>query len=195
MIAMALANEPDILIADEPTTALDVTIQAQILELLKELQARLGMAILLITHDLDHRRRFAERVARDDPGRVVEQGAGGRALRPPAPPLHAPSPGGGAEGHGAGCRPERAGRHGRGDLKVYFPIVRGLLRRTVGHVKAVDGVIEVRAGQTVGVVGESGSGKTTLGLALLRLCASPGGIGFAGRRSKALLAGAAAVAA
>jgi microcin C transport system ATP-binding protein len=182
MIAMALANEPDILIADEPTTALDVTIQAQILQLLKDLQARLGMAILLITHDLAVVRRFAERVCVMTKGEIVEQGPVATVFDRPhhaytrhllaAEPTERAMP----------ADPAAATVVTARDLQVHFPIRRGLLKRTIGHVKAVDGVdLVVREGQTMGVVGESGSGKTTLGLALLRLLPSQGSILF-GRR-------------
>ena len=182
MIAMALANEPDLLIADEPTTALDVTIQAQLLKLLAELQQRLGMAILLITHDLTIVRKFAHRVAVMKGGVIVEQGPVAETFERPRDPytrvLLAAEPRGTARGLPAAAADVLAGK----DIRVHFPIQRGLLKRTVGHVKAVDGVsLEVRGGETVGVVGESGSGKTTLGLALLRLTASEGGIAFAGR--------------
>ncbi|MEK0081606.1 ABC transporter ATP-binding protein [Benzoatithermus flavus] len=182
MIAMALANEPDILIADEPTTALDVTIQAQILKLLKDLQARLGMAILLITHDLTIVRRFADKVAVMTEGRLVEQGPVARIFERPQHPytrhLLAAEPKGEPQPANPAAPVVMAAR----DLKVHFPIQRGLLKRTVGWVKAVDGIsLDVRAGQTVGVVGESGSGKTTLGLALLRLLPSRGEIRFEGR--------------
>ncbi|WP_374444945.1 ABC transporter ATP-binding protein [Stella sp.] len=182
MIAMALATEPDILIADEPTTAVDVTIQAQLLKLLKELQARFGMAMLLITHDLGIVRNMARRVLVMTEGRVVEEGPMERVFTDPQHPytrrLLAAEPKGAAL-----TAPADAPEVLRGeDVKVWFPIRRGVLRRTVGHVKAVDGVsLAVREGQTVGVVGESGSGKTTLGLALLRLQASRGRIAFAGR--------------
>ncbi len=181
MIAMALANEPDLLIADEPTTALDVTVQAQILELLKSLQERLGMAMLFITHDLGIVRSIADRVAVMTAGEIVETGPTERVFTAPThaytrhlleaepkgePPLPDPS----AE---VVLKAE--------NLKVWFPIRRGLLRRTVGHVKAVDGIdVEVRKGETLGVVGESGSGKTTLGFALLRLMSSQGRIVFLG---------------
>ncbi len=182
MIAMALANEPDLLIADEPTTALDVTIQAQILMLLRDLQRRLGMAMLLITHDLTIVRKVADRVCVMTDGQIVEAGPVAEVFerpqhaytrhllaaepkgRPPVPAADAPVV------------------MAADQLRVYFPIQRGLLRRTVGHVKAVDGVdLVVRRGQTVGVVGESGSGKTTLGLALLRLLRSTGEIRFQGQ--------------
>ncbi len=187
MIAMALANEPDILIADEPTTALDVTIQAQILQLLKELQARLGMAILLITHDLTIVRRFAERVAVMTKGELVEQGPVAEIFDRPRHPytrhLLAAEP----RGAPPTADPSAAVVIATDDLKVHFPIQRGLLKRTVGHIKAVDGIsLTVRAGQTVGVVGESGSGKTTLGLAMLRLVPSQGDIDFAGQALQGL---------
>ena len=187
MIAMALANEPDLLIADEPTTALDVTIQAQILQLLKELQARLGMAILFITHDLTIVRRFADRVCVMTKGEVVEQGEVAEVFEHPRHAytrhLLAAAP----KGEPAPANPGAPIVLATESLKVHFPIQRGLFRRTVGHVKAVDGVsLAVRSGQTVGVVGESGSGKTTLGLALLRLTASEGAIEFAGRSIQGL---------
>ena len=182
MIAMALANEPDLLIADEPTTALDVTIQAQILALLKDLQARLGMAILLITHDLGIVRHMADRVYVMSDGEIVEHNTTESLFTAPQHPytrtLLASEP----EGEPAlidETAPEVIRTH---NLKVHFPIKRGLLRRTVGHVKAVDGIsLSIRAGQTVGIVGESGSGKTTLGQALLRLVASEGPIEFDSR--------------
>jgi microcin C transport system ATP-binding protein len=182
MIAMALANEPDLLIADEPTTALDVTIQAQILKLLKDLQQRLGMAMLLITHDLTIVRKIADRVCVMTDGRIVETGPVEEVFSRPRHPytqhLLAAEPKGRPPGREADAPVVMTARQ----LKVHFPIQRGLLRRTVGHVKAVDGVdVAIRRGQTVGVVGESGSGKTTLGLALLRLIRSQGGIRFRDR--------------
>ncbi|WP_281262053.1 ABC transporter ATP-binding protein [Azospirillum thermophilum] len=181
MIAMALANEPDLLIADEPTTALDVTIQAQILALLKDLQSRFGMALLLITHDLGVVRKMADRVCVMNQGEIVEQaGVADLFIRPQHPytrKLLAAEPRGNPL-----TPPESTPEVMAADtLKVYFPIKKGLLRRTVDHVRAVDGVsVTVRQGHTVGVVGESGSGKTTLGLALLRLHASDGAIRFDG---------------
>ncbi len=183
MIAMALANEPDLLIADEPTTALDVTIQAQILELLKSLQRELGMAMLLITHDLGVVRRMADRVYVMSKGEIVEQGRTADVFERPQHPYtrHLMS----AEPKG---RPPQASPSSpvvleTENLKVWFPIKRGLLRRTVDHVKAVDGLsLKLRAGETLGVVGESGSGKTTLGLALLRLVSSTGPIAYVGKR-------------
>jgi microcin C transport system ATP-binding protein len=192
MIAMALANEPKLLIADEPTTALDVTVQAQILALLKALQERLGMAMLFITHDLNIVRRIADRVCVMQRGKIVEAADTAALFDRPQHPytrmLIAAEPKG-----RAAAVPKDAPVVMRGDdVKVHFPIKKGLLRRTVDHVKAVDGIsLKVRAGETIGVVGESGSGKTTLGLALLRLVSSKGRIVFLGRdieglRSKAL---------
>ena len=183
MIAMALANEPDLLIADEPTTALDVTIQAQILELLKRLQSELGMAMLLITHDLGVVRRMAERVYVMNNGDIVEEGRTADVFENPkhAYTRHLMS----AEPKG---KPPQASPNApvvleTEDLKVWFPIKKGLLRRTVDHVKAVDGLcLKLRAGETLAVVGESGSGKTTLGLALLRLISSKGPIAYVGHR-------------
>ena len=187
MIAMALANDPDLLIADEPTTALDVTIQAQILELLRELRERLGMALLLITHDLGIVRKMADRVYVMNDGRIVESGPTRRVFDVPVHPytrhLLAATPGGKTDP----APPEADRTMEVEDLKVWFPIRRGLLRRTVGHVRAVDGIsLDVREGETVGVVGESGSGKTTLGLAMLKLQASEGRIAFLGRPIDAL---------
>ena len=182
MIAMALANEPDLLIADEPTTALDVTVQAQILSLLAEIRARLGMSLLFITHDLGIVRRIADVVCVMNNGKIVEQGpvedvftrpqhAYTRALLA-AEPKPDPAP----------PRPDAPVVMTTDDLKVWFPVKRGLMRKTVGHIKAVDGVsVSVRKGETLGVVGESGSGKTTLGLALLRLISSDGPIVFLGK--------------
>ncbi|MCG5239211.1 ABC transporter ATP-binding protein [Azospirillum doebereinerae] len=181
MIAMALANEPDLLIADEPTTALDVTIQAQILQLLKDLQQRFGMALLLITHDLGVVRKMADRVCVMNQGEIVEQAkVADLFVRPQHPytrKLLSAEPRGNPL-----TPPDNAAEVMAADrLKVHFPIKKGLMRRTVDHVRAVDGVsVTVRQGHTVGVVGESGSGKTTLGLALLRLHASEGAIRFDG---------------
>ena len=187
MIAAALACSPKLLIADEPTTALDVTIQAQILELLAELKQRHGMALLLITHDLQIVRRHADRVVVMKDGVAVEQGRTAEVFAAPQHPytrmLIATEPRGRA---GAGARRRRRWCCRAEGVQVHFPIRRGLLRRTVGHVKAVDGVsLTIREGETVGLVGESGSGKTTLGLALLRLEASQGGILFEGARHPA----------
>lgn len=179
MIAMALANDPDLLIADEPTTALDVTIQAQILDLLKELQAKLGMALLLITHDLNLVRRMASRVCVMQKGEIVEQGAATEIFATPKHPytqmLLASEP----KGSAAPINTKAPIILRTENIKVHFPIQKGLLKRTVDYVRAVDGVtLAVRAGETVGIVGESGSGKTTLGLALLRLLDSQGAIAF-----------------
>ncbi|MER2527370.1 MAG: ABC transporter ATP-binding protein [Candidatus Competibacter denitrificans] len=183
MIAMALANDPDILIADEPTTALDVTIQAQILKLLEELQAKLGMAILFITHDLGIVRRIADRVCVLRAGEVVETGAVAEIFANPRHPytrqLLAAEPKGEPPPVAANAPEIMAGEV----LKVWFPLKRSLFGRVTDYVKAVDGVdVSLREGQTLGVVGESGSGKTTLGLALLRLLASQGVIRFEGQR-------------
>ena len=177
MIAMALANQPKLLIADEPTTALDVTIQAQILTLLADLKARLRMGLLLITHDLAIVRRYADRVCVMHRGRIVEQGPVAEVFAAPqaeytrmllaAEPKGAPAP----------VAPEAPDLMEARDVKVHFPIRRGFLRRTVGYVKACDGVsVAVREGETVGLVGESGSGKSTMGLALLRLVPEAVGI-------------------
>ena len=183
MIAMALANEPDLLIADEPTTALDVTIQAQILKLLKDLKRELGMALMLITHDLAIVRKMADRVCVMTQGEIVEQGPVAAIFADPQHPytrrLLAAEPSGRPFVGAAGAPLVMEGD----ELKVYFPIKAGLLKRTVDHVRAVDGVsLKVREGHTLGVVGESGSGKTTLGLALLRLISSRGEIRFNGER-------------
>jgi microcin C transport system ATP-binding protein len=182
MIAMALANEPDLLIADEPTTALDVTVQAQILTLLAEIRARLGMSLLFITHDLGIVRRIADVVCVMNNGKIVEQGPVEQVFRTPQHPytrdLLAAEP----KPDPAPPRPGSPVVMSTDDLKVWFPVKRGLLRKTVGHIKAVDGVsLKVRKGETLGVVGESGSGKTTLGLALLRLISSNGPIVFLGK--------------
>jgi len=183
MIAMALANAPDLLIADEPTTALDVTVQAQILTLLKTLQERHGMAILFITHDLGIVERFADDVVVMTKGEVVEAGPTAEVFAAPKHAytrhLMAAAP----KGEPPSAAPEAPVIVEAERLRVWFPIKAGFLRRTVGHVKAVDGVdVKLRAGQTLGVVGESGSGKTTLGLALLRLISSEGPIAVLGRR-------------
>jgi len=182
MIAMALANEPDLLIADEPTTALDVTIQAQILALLQRLKAELDMALLLITHDLSVVRKMAERVCVMNDGEIVEAAETEKIFTEPrhsyTKHLLAAEPKGDPPASDSSApiiiRTD--------NLRVWFPIKRGLLKRTVGHVKAVDGLsLQIREGQTVGVVGESGSGKTTLGLALLRLTSSNGPIVYMGQ--------------
>jgi microcin C transport system ATP-binding protein len=187
MIAMALANEPDLLIADEPTTALDVTVQAQILALLNDIQKRLGMSLLFITHDLGIVRKTAQRVCVMKEGRIVEQGEVERVFAAPSHPYTRallaaePKPDPAPPQPGAPLLLEAD------DLKVWFPIRRGVLRKTVGHIKAVDGVsIALRKGETLGVVGESGSGKTTLGLALLRLISSEGPIVFMGNKLQGL---------
>lgn len=181
MIAMALANEPDLLIADEPTTALDVTVQAQILELLKDLQKKQGMAMLFITHDLGIVRKFADRVCVMTKGKIVEQGPVADIFDKPqhdyTKHLLAAEP----KGEPPATDKNKPIVVQADNLKVWFPVKRGLLRKTVDHIKAVDGIdVTVREGQTLGIVGESGSGKTTLGLAILRMISSTGRIAFNG---------------
>ncbi len=187
MIAMALANEPDLLIADEPTTALDVTIQAQILALLKALQQRFGMALLLITHDLGIVRKMADRVCVMTDGEIVERGDVQQLFAHPrhsyTRKLLAAEP----KGQPVKAEPNAPILVDAAKVKVWFPIRKGLLRKTVDHVKAVDGIdVMLREGHTIGVVGESGSGKTTLGLALLRLISSRGSIQFRGQELQGL---------
>jgi microcin C transport system ATP-binding protein len=182
MIAMALANEPDLLIADEPTTALDVTVQAQILELLKRLQGELGMAMLFITHNLGIVKKMADRTCIMTGGEIVEQGPTADIFANPRHSytrhLLAAEP----KGQPPDTVPSAPTVVEAKDLRVWFPIKRGLFRRVVGHIKAVDGVdVAVREGETLGIVGESGSGKSTLGLALLRLISSEGRIVYLGR--------------
>ena len=181
MIAMALANDPDLLIADEPTTALDVTIQAQILKLLRELQQKRGMSMLLITHDLGIVRKVADRVCVMTGGEIVEAGDTEEIFERPSHSytqhLLAAEPKGGPVKPHEDAPEIMAADH----LRVWFPIKRGVLGRVVGHIKAVDGVtVRVHEGHTVGVVGESGSGKTTLAMGLLRLQSSMGAIRFRG---------------
>jgi microcin C transport system ATP-binding protein len=183
MIAMALANNPDLLIADEPTTALDVTVQAQILELLKELQAEFGMALLLITHDLGIVRHMAQAVCVMQGGRIVEAGPTEEVFRSPKHSYTRQLLSAEPKGQPPKANSQAATVLATDNLKVWFPIKKGFFRRVVGHIKAVDGVsIEVKEGQTLGVVGESGSGKTTLGLAVLRLIESDGAIVYLGKR-------------
>ncbi|MDQ2089577.1 ABC transporter ATP-binding protein [Marimonas arenosa] len=186
MIAMALANKPDILIADEPTTALDVTIQAQILELLAELKRTENMGLLFITHDLGIVQRFAEKVCVMKDGEIVEAGPTAEIFASPQHPYTKKLLSARAVGQPAPV-PEGAETlvETRG-LKVWFPIQRGFFKRTVGHVKAVnDATIDVRAGETLGIVGESGSGKTTLALAIMRLILSEGSITYRGENVRA----------
>ncbi|MEJ0052894.1 MAG: ABC transporter ATP-binding protein [Methylovirgula sp.] len=183
MIAMALANRPDLFIADEPTTALDVTVQAQILTLLKDLQQRYGMAMLFITHDLNIVRKLADDVAVMQKGEIVEAGSVAQIFKSPQHPytkaLLAAEP----KGTPPQSDPSAPIVLEAQDIRVHFPIRRGLLRRTVGAVKAVDGIsLVLRQGETLGIVGESGSGKTTLGLAVLRLIRSQGPIVYLGQR-------------
>jgi microcin C transport system ATP-binding protein len=187
MIAMALANEPDLLIADEPTTALDVTVQAQIIALLKEIQARLHMSLLFITHDLGIVRKIAQRVCVMKDGKLVEQGTVESVFNSPQHPytraLLAAEP----KPDPAPPQPNAPVVLETDQLKVWFPITSGLMRKVVGHVKACDGMsIELRKGETLGVVGESGSGKSTLGRAILRLISSDGPITFMGHNLQGL---------
>ncbi|MBB4230253.1 ABC transporter ATP-binding protein [Rhizobium mongolense] len=182
MIAMALANRPELLIADEPTTALDVTVQAQILDLLRKLKGAHGMSLLFITHDLGIVRKFADRVCVMTKGRIVETGTVEEVFSNPKHDytrhLLAAEP----RGEPPVADPSKPLVMEGSDIRVWFPIKAGLMRRVVDHVKAVDGIdLSLRAGQTLGVVGESGSGKTTLGLALTRLISSKGRISFVGK--------------
>jgi microcin C transport system ATP-binding protein len=187
MIAMALANDPQLLIADEPTTALDVTIQAQILELLRSLRRERGLSLLFITHDLAIAKSIADRVCVMKDGLIIEQGPVVDVLTNPREAYTRqlvqaqPKPFMRAVATNVAPILETE------NLKCWFPIRRGLMRRTVGHIKAVDGVsLTLKPGRTLGVVGESGSGKSTLALALLRLLPSDGVITFAGQRIDAL---------
>ncbi|MFZ0609552.1 MAG: ABC transporter ATP-binding protein [Xanthobacteraceae bacterium] len=181
MIAMALANEPDLLIADEPTTALDVTVQAQIIALLKDIQARLHMSLLFITHDLGIVRKIAQRVCVMKEGKIVEHGAVARVFDSPQHPYTRALMEAEPRPDPAPPQPDAPVLLKTEQLKVWFPITRGLMRKTVGHIKACDGLtIELRKGETLGVVGESGSGKSTLGRAILRLISSEGQIAFMG---------------
>ena len=183
MIAMALANEPDLLIADEPTTALDVTIQAQILDLLKSLQRESGMAMLLITHDLGVVRHMADRVYVMNAGAIVEEGKTADVFQRPQHSYTRHLMSAEPKGRPPEARPGSPVVLEADDIKVWFPIRKGMFRRTVDHIKAVDGLsLKLRAGETLAVVGESGSGKTTLGLALLRLISSRGRIAYVGNR-------------
>ncbi|WP_102109541.1 ABC transporter ATP-binding protein [Oceaniglobus roseus] len=182
MIAMALANGPDLLIADEPTTALDVTIQAQILELLDELKARMGMSMLFITHDLGIVRKIADRVCVMKDGEIVEAGRTAEIFDNPRHPYTQMLLGAESTGHPAPVPGDAEEVVRTENLKIWFPIQRGLLKRTVGYVKAVNAAtLSVRAGETVGIVGESGSGKTTLALAIMRLISSEGPVVFLGK--------------
>ncbi|MFN5995938.1 MAG: ABC transporter ATP-binding protein [Paracoccaceae bacterium] len=182
MIAMALANGPELLVADEPTTALDVTIQAQILDLLAELKRTEGLSLLFITHDLGIVRRIADRVCVMQGGEIVEQGVTAEIFANPQHPYTQKLLAAEQKG-GPPPVPEGAAEVVRTDaLRIWFPIHKGLLRKTVGYVKAVnDATLSVRAGETLGIVGESGSGKTTLALAILRLIGSTGTVTFLGR--------------
>jgi len=192
MIAMALANSPKLLIADEPTTALDVTVQAQILELLADMKTRMGMGMLFITHDLGIVRKIADRVCVMTNGEIVEHGPTEDIFRNPqhsyTQHLLSAEPKGDPPALDVNAAPVMTGK----DIKVWFPIKRGFMRKTVDNIKAVDGIdVTVREGQTLGIVGESGSGKTTLGLALMRLISSRGdinllGTGLQGKSSKEL---------
>ncbi|WP_105373930.1 ABC transporter ATP-binding protein [Neorhizobium huautlense] len=181
MIAMALANRPKLLIADEPTTALDVTVQAQILDLLRSLKGEHGMSMLFITHDLGIVRKFADRVCVMTKGRIVESGTVEDVFSRPQHEYTRHLLGSEPRGEPPPANPTKPVIMEGKDIRVWFPIKAGLMRRVVDHVKAVDGIdLTLRAGETLGVVGESGSGKTTLGLALARLISSQGRIAFIG---------------
>jgi microcin C transport system ATP-binding protein len=182
MIAMALANRPSVLIADEPTTALDVTIQAQILDLLKDLQRQEGMGMLFITHDLGIVRRIADRVCVMSQGEIVETGPTEALFADPQHPYTQKLLGAEPSGRPAPVPDKAEVVAETENLRIWFPIQRGLLKRTVGHVKAVNSAtLTVRAGETLGIVGESGSGKSTLALAIMRLIASEGRIVYMGQ--------------
>ena len=186
MIAMALANKPDVLIADEPTTALDVTIQAQILDLLAELKASEGMGLLFITHDLGIVQRIADRVCVMQNGEIVETGPTAEIFSAPKHPYTQKLLSAAPTGQPAPIPDDAEVVAETENLKIWFPIHAGLLKRTVGHIKAVnDATLQVRAGETVGIVGESGSGKTTLALAIMRLIASEGRIVYMGQDIRA----------
>ena len=182
MIAMALANGPELLVADEPTTALDVTIQAQILDLLADLKRAEGLSLLFITHDLGIVRRIADRVCVMQGGEIVEQGPTADIFANPGHPYTQKLLAAEQKGRPDPVPPDAPEIVATEHLRVWFPIQKGLLRRTVGHVKAVnDATLTVRAGETLGIVGESGSGKTTLALGILRLIGSEGKVAFLGR--------------
>jgi microcin C transport system ATP-binding protein len=187
MIAMALANGPELLIADEPTTALDVTVQAQILDLLAELKAAEGLSMLFITHDLGIVRRIADRVCVMKGGEIVEAGPTAEVFANPQHPYTQTLLAAEAKGRPDPVAPDAVEIIRADHLKVWFPIQKGFLRKTVGHVKAVnDASLSVRAGETLGIVGESGSGKTTIALALLRLIPSEGRIDLLGQEISGL---------
>ena len=187
MIAMALANGPELLIADEPTTALDVTIQAQILDLLADLKATESLSLLFITHDLGIVRRIADRVCVMQGGEIVEQGPTAEIFANPQHPYTRKLLEAEAKGSPNPVPPDAAEVISTRSLRVWFPIQRGFLRRTVGYVKAVnDATLSVRAGETLGIVGESGSGKTTLALAILRLMSATGSVQFRGQELQGL---------
>ncbi|MCY3874814.1 MAG: ABC transporter ATP-binding protein [Rhodobacteraceae bacterium] len=187
MIAMSLANQPALLIADEPTTALDVTIQAQILDLLAEVQKSEHMSLLFITHDLTIVEKFSDRVCVMQAGRIVEQGETRKIFERPEHPYTQQLLSAEPTGSPPPVAPDAKTIVTTESLRVWFPVTRGLLKRTVGHIKAVNGAtIRIRAGETIGIVGESGSGKTTLALAIMRLITSDGPVTFMGRNIQGL---------
>ena len=187
MIAMALINEPELLIADEPTTALDVSVQAQILDLLKDLQQELGMAMLFITHDLSIVRKIADRVAVMKDGELVEEGECVSLFSTPKHPYTKKLIDSDPKGLPVPVTADASSLLNVEQLKVWFPITGGLFKRTISHVKAVtDMQFDLKQGHSIGLVGESGSGKSTTGMAILKLVESEGSIQYDGNQIQGL---------
>jgi len=187
MIAMALINEPELLIADEPTTALDVSVQAQILDLLKDLQRELGMAMLFITHDLSIVRKIADRVAVMKDGELVEEGECASLFTTPKHPYTKKLIDSDPKGLPVPVTASASSLLNVEQLKVWFPITGGLFKRTISHVKAVtDMQFDLKQGHSIGLVGESGSGKSTTGMAILKLVESEGSIQYDGNQIQGL---------